>query len=587
ADRSSSSLRAGLRGLQGGLLRVRRVDPDPRPHRGGQGDRLDVPALRRRRLRPQQLLDHRQVVLQEALLVERSLPDHQVDVPLPVDAVLELPGLDVAHGLADVERHGAGLRVRHQAAGAQHPPRLPDHRHHVRGGHRRVEVDGALHDLVDQVLGADHVGAGLPGLASLVAGGERRHPDGPPRAVRERDGPPDHLVRLPGVDAQAHGGLDRLVEPRRGQFPEQPDGLRRAVSAVAVDLGGCSRVALAARAAHAPTSTPMLRAVPSMIRMAASTSTAFRSTIFRSAIWRTWSFLSFATFMRFGSPEPFSRPAACLISSAAGGCLVTNEKLRSSKIVSSTGMTWPAWAWVASLYCRQNSMMFTPCWPSAVPTGGAGVAWPALIWSLTSARTFLRLRGAGSAMFLHLLRFERPPPRGLPPWVGLLSTLRFGGVPASGLGHLIEGELDRGLPIEDVDEHLQLGLLDVDLGDRAGEAGERPRGDLDHVALLPFQAVLGLLLRLLLHRQDLLHLPGRERGGLRTGPAGDEPRHAGRVAHDVPGVVVVDHAHQQVAGEDLALDDLLLPALVLHDVLHGDHDVEDLVLHLHRGDALV
>jgi hypothetical protein len=33
-------------------------------------------------------------------------------------------------------------------------------------------------------------------------------------------------------------------------------------------------------------------------------------------------------------------------------------------------------------------MMFTPCWPSAVPTGGAGVAAPALICRVTIARTF-------------------------------------------------------------------------------------------------------------------------------------------------------------------------------------------------------
>jgi hypothetical protein len=59
----------------------------------------------------------------------------------------------------------------------------------------------------------------------------------------------------------------------------------------------------------------------------------------------------------------------------------------------------------------------------------------------------------------------------------------------------------------------------------------------------------------------------------------------GRVPYDVPGVVVVDHLDQQVAWEHLLLDDLLLAALDLHDVLHGDVDVEDLVLHLHRLDA--
>jgi len=33
----------------------------------------------------------------------------------------------------------------------------------------------------------------------------------------------------------------------------------------------------------------------------------------------------------------------------------------------------------------QNSMMFTPCWPSAGPIGGAGVAFPAGTWSFTIA----------------------------------------------------------------------------------------------------------------------------------------------------------------------------------------------------------
>ena len=31
---------------------------------------------------------------------------------------------------------------------------------------------------------------------------------------------------------------------------------------------------------------------------------------------------------------------------------------------------------VRALKVLQNSMMLTPCWPSARPTGGAGLAWP-------------------------------------------------------------------------------------------------------------------------------------------------------------------------------------------------------------------
>src|SRR5947209_4028111 len=42
---------------------------------------------------------------------------------------------------------------------------------------------------------------------------------------------------------------------------------------------------------------------------------------------------------------------------------------------------------VRSLYSLQNAMMLTPCGPSAVPIGGAGLAFPAGICSLTTALT--------------------------------------------------------------------------------------------------------------------------------------------------------------------------------------------------------
>ena len=48
----------------------------------------------------------------------------------------------------------------------------------------------------------------------------------------------------------------------------------------------------------------------------------------------------------------------------------------------------PRWPSVLALYSLQKSMMATPCGPSAVPTGGAGVAPPAGIWILTTAATF-------------------------------------------------------------------------------------------------------------------------------------------------------------------------------------------------------
>ena len=47
----------------------------------------------------------------------------------------------------------------------------------------------------------------------------------------------------------------------------------------------------------------------------------------------------------------------------------------------------PRWDSVAALYALQKSMMLMPCGPSAVPTGGAGVAAPAWIWIFTMAAT--------------------------------------------------------------------------------------------------------------------------------------------------------------------------------------------------------
>ena len=51
-----------------------------------------------------------------------------------------------------------------------------------------------------------------------------------------------------------------------------------------------------------------------------------------------------------------------------------NVYVRSEKTVITTGMMVPASFWVFALKALQKSMMFRPCWPSAGPTGGAGVA---------------------------------------------------------------------------------------------------------------------------------------------------------------------------------------------------------------------
>ena len=78
-------------------------------------------------------------------------------------------------------------------------------------------------------------------------------------------------------------------------------------------------------------------------------------------------------------------PAARLSSTAAGGVLTTKVNDRSWKMVTTTGRIRPSWLPVWALKPLQNSMMLTPCWPSAGPTGGEGLALPAGICSFTIA----------------------------------------------------------------------------------------------------------------------------------------------------------------------------------------------------------
>src|SRR5580698_729180 len=67
-----------------------------------------------------------------------------------------------------------------------------------------------------------------------------------------------------------------------------------------------------------------------------------------------------------------------------------------------TGMIRPAISLfcVRALNCLQNSMMLTWAWPRAGPTGGAGVALPASIWSFTCVCTFFVVGGIAKNLSL-------------------------------------------------------------------------------------------------------------------------------------------------------------------------------------------
>src|SRR3712207_4308692 len=219
-------------------------------------------------------------------------------------------------------------------------------------------------------------------------------------------------------------------------------------------------------------------------------------------------------------------------------------------------------------------MMLTPCWPSAGPTGGAGVAAPALIWSLmTAVNRFL----GGMTSFLSADR------------VADAAT-------GSDLLDLVERQLDRRLPAEDGDEHLQLLLFGVDLVDRRGERRERAVHDGDRLADLEVDdggRRSGRRGGRGLRRAGGLRGGGRSEQGddlvdaQRRGPGGraDEPGDPGGVAHRAPGLVVEVHADEQVAGQLLPVDLGALAVLDLGDLFGGHLDLEDVVLHVERLDA--
>src|SRR5262245_25427943 len=261
---------------------------------------------------------------------------------------------------------------------------------------------------------------------------------------------------------------------------------------------------------------PIDRAVPSMVRMAASSEPAVMSFIFSLAISSIFFLEICPTFSLPGlcEPDPFffsvCSPAAFLSRMEAGGVLRMKVKDRSWYTVMITGMIRASFssAWVAALNCLQNSMMFTPCCPRAGPTGGAGFALPAGICSFTCPVTF----------FIVL---------------------------AARLLHLHEVQLHRGGAPEDGDQHLEPALVRVPLH-RAVEVGERAVDHPDRVPLLE----LHLRLRLQRPLGDLggepLHLHVRDRRRLLVGRPAHEPGHLGGVLHQVPGAVVHLHLDQDV-----------------------------------------
>src|ERR1039457_1591627 len=282
----------------------------------------------------------------------------------------------------------------------------------------------------------------------------------------------------------------------------------------------------------------MLRAVPATERMAASRSKQFRSGILILAISLICSWVILPTLVLWGSGDPLAMLTARLISTGTGGVLVMKVKERSEKIVITTGMISPSWslADVLALNALQKSMMLTPCGPSAVPTGGAGVALPAGICNFTDAVIFFAI---------------------------------------STLFHLQELQLHRCGASENRHHHAQRTAFRIDVVHFAGEIRERSVDDAHRIVLLERHLGPRPFRRGSLPVQNLVHFFRAQ--WHRRIPAAHKTRHAGRVLHFMPQRVAHFHFHQHVTGINQALTGDLLAVAQFHHFFGGDQHLPDLV----------
>src|SRR5687767_1435491 len=319
----------------------------------------------------------------------------------------------------------------------------------------------------------------------------------------------------------------------------------------------------------------MLRALPAMVRTAASRSAAVRSGCFIFAISSACLRVSLPTLSVCGVLLPFSILSALRISTDAGGDFRMNVKLLSAYAVITTGSIRPGSTFcVWALNALQNSMMFRPRWPSAGPMGGEGFALPAGTWSLIRPTIFfatrLLLRVQPDAASRRPPRFVRRDPPG-------------GG--DSSLLYLSEIQFHRRRAPEDQHRDADLALLVVHFLDVAVEVGERSFGHAHRFADLEQHLRFRLLDAFLHLVQDVLDFLVRDRRGPHR-RAPDESGHLRRALHQETGLVGHVLLLQDVAGEEAALADRLLPALHLDHFLGGHQHLAELLGHARAPDAL-
>ena len=182
-------------------------------HGRAERDGLHVFAFGATRLRLQHCTKTGLEVLNDLLVREVDLADTHVNDAGFIRAVFDTGcGLELLHGGSDIVRHRAISLVR--SSGAQRLTDLANLGRHFLSRQDDVELQFlvASLDSLDEVLIADHVGAGSLCFLGQVALSQNGDKFGFARAMRKVGDPAHVLIALSGIDAQTNGEVDTLYE---------------------------------------------------------------------------------------------------------------------------------------------------------------------------------------------------------------------------------------------------------------------------------------------------------------------------------------------------------------------------------------
>jgi len=231
---------------------------------------------------------------------------------------------------------------------------------------------------LDEVISANNFSSSLFGLPKLVARSDHGNFLRFPETVGQDNRSTHHLVCMLGIDTKAHVYFDGLVELRVMDLFESAHRVFNRIRRSSICFFAASYFlpAFAITPPQFPCCAPSLSQSGLRLRDWPRSDPAASIAQCLQLV----SCVTVPTLLLFGSPDPFAMFAARLRQDRSRRGL-GNKTVRTIGVDrhnDRNDQTFLVLADVFALNALQKSMIVTPCWPSAGPTGGAGVALPAV-----------------------------------------------------------------------------------------------------------------------------------------------------------------------------------------------------------------